>query len=109
MQDIADLQKELFAIPAQYRGGDAKEHIHYYQEGLPLGEYGNSTLQDNERAITIYQRELESAIKQQERLTETVQKTSEAREREADASAHVLRSDQRGQRRRYQGGARVLR
>ena len=83
LQDIQNLKLEFTSISPRYTDHTRfNETARCFQNTLRLGSYGNGTLADNERSITIYQSELESAIKKQEKLTSAMQETAQAREKE---------------------------
>lgn len=62
LQDIVDLKEDLNSIDGKYKSRNTADALRAYTQNLYLGDYGNATLADNERATAIYRAELEVAI-----------------------------------------------
>ena len=83
LQDIQNIKEEFDSIPSRYKNPEEfNETARVFKSTLKFGDYGNGNLKDNERATSIYQRELESAIKKQEKLTAAIEETANARQEE---------------------------
>ncbi len=96
LQDIQNLKEEFSAIPGRYVStSDFNEVLRVNRSTLRLGDYGSGNLKDNERAITIYQAQLERAIKRQEKAeaerkkTEAVKNTLEELREQRDITPRI--------------------
>lgn len=87
LQDIVDLKEDLNSIGGKYKSCDTADALRAYTQNLYLGDYGNATLAENERATAVYRAELESAIKRLDKKNTALNNQNQVETIEQQASA----------------------